>query len=167
MKKAFLVSILFPMLGFAQRDVQVPHALKVRFMEDFTSAKQITWNHTEGTVYSVSFYYQSHFKNAQYSLTDTIPVVETVLTSVNQLPVSVSSSVKSRYKKFLIEAITKIEKGTGQRFQLLLWKDEKHFLITYEESGKQVSKVRVASAFKNDFNTFTTGKLLQTPSSGR
>ena len=76
-------------------------------------------------------------------LGDTIPTVETILTSLNQLPVQVSRSVKSRYKKYLVEKIIQLERGDNHQFQLYLRRDEKQLEIVFGKSGKEISKVKI------------------------
>jgi hypothetical protein len=138
MKVGFIIAMLIlPLAAFAQvKGTDIPHKVRIQFMEDYISASHTTWQRDVDNNYKVTFFHQSQNKTATYSSDGVLLVTKTRLTSLFQLPEHIARSTKSRFKKFAIEDISKIESRQQISYEIIARKERNIYNLMFESSGK-------------------------------
>jgi hypothetical protein len=121
----------------------VPSSIRVRFMEEFISAKNISWQQVKNEEFTVSFYHQGQNKKAFFSTRDTTMTLEITLLSLTQIPDEVSKSIASKYRHYYSESITKILDSRGEVFRVILHKDDARWQVIFQNDGKRLSRIRI------------------------
>jgi hypothetical protein len=128
----FIVLLVRPLAA----QVDVPTSIKIRFNEDYISATHLDWKQERDNEYTVSFFHQSHYKKATYAADGELISVETVLTSLAQVPDDVERVIRKQYKFYSIDKIWKSEKTGETIFNFLVRKDERMYELKLLASGK-------------------------------
>jgi hypothetical protein len=139
MKRCFLISLfILPVGALAQSNGNnsVPWNVKIQFMEDYISAGNVKWQQYPDNNYKVIFFHQSQNKAATYSSEGLKLAAKTKLTSLFQLPENIVRSTKRRFKKYIIEDISKIESPQQITYEIIARKERSTYNLIFEPSGK-------------------------------
>jgi hypothetical protein len=138
MKHCFIIAMfILPLGALAQVEgTDVPRKVKIQFMEDYVSASNARWQRDADNNYKVTFFHQSHNKTATYSAEGVMLATKIKLTSLYQVPETVTRSINSRFKKYIIEDISKIESPQQITYQIIARKERNIYNLIFEPSGK-------------------------------
>jgi hypothetical protein len=123
----------------AQNQIEIPHEVKLNFMEDFISASTIEWTADERGDYKADFVHQSEPKTAFYTKDGMWLRTETKLQST-QVPAQVLQSLSRDYKTYDIDQVTKLEMKLGVSFHFRIRIKDSVFDVEIDSSGKIKSK---------------------------
>jgi hypothetical protein len=142
MKRCFIIALLILPLGvLAQlKRTDVPLKVRIQFMEDYVSARNAAWQLNADNNYEVTFFHQSQNKTAVYSNEGVMLMSKTKLTSLLQLPEKIARSTKSRFKKYFIEDISKIESRQQTTYEIIGRNERNAYNLIFEPSGKMRKK---------------------------
>jgi hypothetical protein len=138
--RCFIVAMfILPLGALAQSEkTDVPHNVKIQFMEDYVSASNAIWLRDANNNYKVTFFHQSQTKTVTYSNEGLMLETKTKLTSLFQLPEKIARPTKSRFKKYLIDDISKIESRQQVTYQIIARSNT--YNLIFEPSGKLMRK---------------------------
>jgi hypothetical protein len=141
-KRCFIIAMFILPLGvLAQlKRTDVPLKVRIQFMEDYVSARNATWQLNPDNNYEVTFFHQSQNKSATYSSDGIMLVTKTKLTSLYQLPENIARSTKSKFKKYFIEDISKIESRQQITYEVIGRNERNAYNLIFEPSGKMRKK---------------------------
>jgi len=116
MKKLLVASLMFLCLmivGYAQKSISVPSAVKASFMQKYTEATKVTWEKEKGN-YEANWGGKSGEDNSAM-FTPTGNFVEIVKAiKVSELPASVAPYVKAHFKGAKINEAGKVTDAKGK-----------------------------------------------------
>jgi hypothetical protein len=142
MKSYFIIGMLIlPLIALAQVErIEVPWKVKIQFMDEYVSASRVTWQRDGDNNYNVTFFHQSQNKSVTYSSEGLMLVTKTKLTSLFQVPEKISRSTRTRFAKYIIEDISKIESSKQITYEIIARRERNAYNLIFDPSGKLKKK---------------------------
>jgi hypothetical protein len=144
MKHLLIIATLLSCRAVAQTsaNAEIPNTIKLRFMDEFISAKDVSWKPVRKDQFAATFYHQGQNKKAFYNLADTIVILETTLLSPTQLPPAILKLLTTKYRHYQLESMTQIEGEGDEKFRLMLTKNEKRYEMMLSNTGRIIQRSR-------------------------